>query len=65
MAPRVEHDLHRRRRSRNLGLLVVLLALVALIIGMTMVRVSQGNMMKGFDHRMGDLPPPVVQEGQR
>ena len=60
--PRVEHDLHRRRRSRNLGLLFALLALVVLILGMTMARVGQDGAVKGFDHQFQDLPPPVTQE---
>ncbi|KAA2311528.1 cytochrome C oxidase assembly protein [Pseudooceanicola sediminis] len=38
-----EHDLHRRRLSRNLGLGGVLLALVFLIFGMTFVKVTAQN----------------------
>lgn len=53
MAIRVEHELHFRRRSRNMGLLVVLLAFVALVFGMTMVKLTRtGNpsAFEGFDH---------------
>ena len=35
-----EHDLHKRRFSRNLGLGLVLVAFVALIFGLTMVKVT-------------------------
>lgn len=35
-----EHDLHRRRFSRNLGLGLVLAAFVGLIFGLTMVKVK-------------------------
>ena len=44
MALSRQHDLHKRRFSRNLGLGLVLAALVALIFGLTMVKVST----KGF-----------------
>jgi len=56
MAPRVEHELHHRRRSRNLGLLAVLLALVVLILGMTVAKVREGSMMQGYDHNPDSLP---------
>ena len=41
MAIHVEHDLHERRRGRNHGLGLVLLAFVALIFGLTVVKVSR------------------------
>ena len=47
----VEHELHHRRRSRNLGLLAVLLAFVALVFGLSVVKITQGDMMQGYDHR--------------
>ncbi len=47
----VEHELHKRRRSRNLGLLAVLLAFVALVFGLSVVKITQGDMMQGYDHR--------------
>ncbi len=51
MLPQVEHELHKRRRSRNIGLLVVLLAFVALVFALSVVKVTQGDMMQGYDHR--------------
>ena len=50
-APRVEHEIHRRRWSRNLGLGLVLAAFVALVFGLTVVKVRQGDMMQAFDHQ--------------
>lgn len=41
MAIHVEHELHARRRGRNHGLGLVLLAFVALIFGLTVVKVSR------------------------
>ena len=51
MALRTEHELHTRRKSRNIGLLVVLLAFVALVFGLSVVKITQGDMMEGYDHR--------------
>jgi len=65
MLPQVEHELHKRRRSRNIGLLVVLLGFVALVFGLSVVKITQGDMMQGFDHRPRasmlprDPSPPV------
>ncbi|MEM7076215.1 MAG: cytochrome C oxidase assembly protein [Pseudomonadota bacterium] len=43
MALSRQHELHRRRQSRNLGLGIVLVAFVALIFGLTMVKVSSDD----------------------
>ena len=71
-APHVEHELHRRRWSRNLGLGVVLAALVALVFGLTVVKVQQGDLMQAFDHQprasmlpQEDAPASSPQEGAR
>ncbi|WP_397542422.1 hypothetical protein [Roseovarius salis] len=40
MALSRQHDLHKRRFSRNLGLGVILAGFVALIFGLTVVKVS-------------------------
>lgn len=37
---RKDHELHRRRRSRNVGLLVVLLALVGLLFWVTIAKMG-------------------------
>jgi ABC-type transporter Mla subunit MlaD len=36
----VEHELHHRRRGRNVGLFVVLAAFVALVFALTIVKVT-------------------------
>ena len=38
-----QHDLHKRRFSRNLGLGLVLAAFVALVFGLTVVKVSNDD----------------------
>lgn len=58
MAPRVEHELHRRRSGRNLGLLAVLLGFVALVFALSVAKIQQGDLMQAFDHqpRVSALP---------
>ena len=41
--PRVEHELHGRRKSRNVGLGLVLGAFVLLVMGMTYVKLTAQN----------------------
>lgn len=41
MAIQKDHDLHLRRRGRNLGLGLVLCAFVALIFGLSVVKMSK------------------------
>ncbi|GHG16328.1 MULTISPECIES: cytochrome d ubiquinol oxidase subunit II [Paracoccus] len=58
MALNTEHELHKRRRSRNVGLGLVLVAFVALVFGLTVVKVQQGDLMEAYDHqpRVSVLP---------
>lgn len=51
MALRTEHPIHGRRRSRNIGLGIVLVGFVALVFALTVVKVRQGGLMEGFDHQ--------------
>jgi hypothetical protein len=48
----VEHEIHRRRFSRNLGLALVLAGFVAIVFLLTVVKVTRGDPMQGFDHVM-------------
>ncbi|MGM0585756.1 MAG: hypothetical protein ACQEUZ_14025 [Pseudomonadota bacterium] len=48
MIPRQEHELHRRRRARNLALGGALLAFVLLVFAVTMVKLANGHMIQGF-----------------
>lgn len=68
MALRPEHEIHSRRRSRNVGLGIVLIGFVALVFALTVVKVQQGDMMEAFDHQprvsLTPLPEPAVEGGQ-
>ena len=58
MALNTVHEIHKRRRSRNVGLGLVLVAFVALVFGLTVVKVQQGDLMEAYDHqpRVSELP---------
>ncbi len=56
MALKVEHELHRRRMGRNVGLGLVLLAFVALVFGLTLVKTKRGDFA---------MQPPAQQEQSR
>jgi hypothetical protein len=38
-----QHELHKRRRGRNIGVGVVLAAFITIIFGLTVVKVSLGD----------------------
>lgn len=50
MAPRVEHEIHQRRFSRNLGVGLALVGFAAVVFGLTVVKVQRGDNMEAFDH---------------
>ena len=45
-----EHEIHRRRFSRNLGLGLTLVAFICLVFALTVVKVTRGEPMQAFDH---------------
>lgn len=62
MTFRPEHELHRRRFGRNLGVGVTLGAFVLLVVALTMAKITTGDSMEGFDHApRGSVLPPVSQ----
>ena len=66
MAFRPEHELHKRRFGRNLGLGLTLAAFVVLVFALTVVKVKRGDPMQGFDHtvRPEMTPLPPAEAGQ-
>lgn len=47
---RTTHELHRRRFSRNLGVGLTLAFFVAIVFGLTVVKMTRGDPMQAFDH---------------
>jgi len=50
------HEIYGRRRSRNLGLGVVLAAFVLIVFAVTVVKLSEGADMRSPDN-FGEQPP--------
>ncbi|WP_378942247.1 hypothetical protein [Paracoccus sp. R86501] len=63
MPIQAEHEIHERRRSRNIGLGLVLLCFVALVFGLTVVKVRQGGLIEGYDHQPRVSLTPLDAEG--
>ena len=49
MAFKPEHEMHRRRFSRNVGVGIALGCFVALVFALTVVKVKNGDMMHAND----------------
>jgi hypothetical protein len=47
------HELHNRRSGRNIGLGLVLIAFVAIIFGLTVVKVTGGNVSAAISGTTG------------
>ena len=53
MALKVEHEIHHRRKSRNIGVGLVLGGFIAIVFGLTVVKVLQlgeASAFERFDH---------------
>ncbi|RRH76985.1 hypothetical protein EG244_04435 [Falsigemmobacter faecalis] len=46
-----EHELHKRRFSRNMGLGLVLAGFVALVFGLTVVKVTTGELQETYSQQ--------------
>jgi len=58
---RVEHDLHRRRQSRNFGIALVLVGFIVVVFGLTVVKVRTLGAVQGFDHV---VRPELMEQSQ-
>ncbi len=47
---KVTHELHDRRKSRNVGVGVTLVGFIAIVFALTVVKVTRGDPMQAFDH---------------
>ena len=74
MAIARDHELHRRRLGRNVGVAGVLVALIAVVFALSVVKITSGEPTERFDHvarpqlelehyrqgqDAGTLPPPA------
>ncbi len=60
MAITREHELHKRRLGRNIGVSVVLLAFIFLVFGLTIAKVQRGGSVEAFDHTYRPGIDPAV-----
>lgn len=59
------HEIFARRRSRNLGLGLVLGAFVLIVFAVTVVKLTEGNPMQGFDHTLRPaMQPALLSDGE-
>jgi hypothetical protein len=61
MAIRATHEIHDRRKSRNVGVAVVLVGFIAIVFGLTVVKVRTIGAVQGFDHV---VRPELVETAQ-
>ena len=59
MEIKATHDLHKRRFSRNLGVGLLLVGMVAIVFGLTVVKVKRSDALQGFDHVVRPEMVPV------
>ena len=59
MEIKATQDLHKRRFSRNLGVGLLLVGMVAIVFGLTVVKVKRGDALQGFDHVVRPEMVPV------
>jgi|LLEQ01.1.fsa_nt_gi hypothetical protein len=64
MAITKDHELHTRRFGRNLGLGLVLVAFVALVFGLTVVKVTRGGSLEASDHSFRASVLPADEPGR-
>jgi hypothetical protein len=56
------HEIYGRRRSRNLGLGLSLAAFVLVVFAVTIVKLTAGHPMQGFDHSFRPHMLPAVED---
>jgi hypothetical protein len=56
-----DHDLHRRRLSMNVGVSLALGAFAALMFGITIVKIANGDLMEAYDHQPRASVLPITE----
>lgn len=55
-----EHEIHRRRFGRNLGVALTLAAFIVLVFALTIAKVSGGGSIEAFDHTYRPALDPAI-----
>ncbi|MBL4929975.1 cytochrome C oxidase assembly protein [Fuscibacter oryzae] len=64
MSFRPEHEIHRRRLGRNIGVGVLLGAFVVLMFALSIVKVTQGDLMHGNGKAQAGTALPQTEASQ-
>ena len=56
-----EHEIYRRRLSRNVGVGLTLLAFIGIMFALTVVKVNRGDPMQAYDHVIRPELQPLEQ----
>ena len=62
MAIQVEHEIHTRRRGRNVGVGLLLAGFIAIVFGLTVVKVLQLGDLRSFETFDHVVRPQLVPE---
>ena len=65
MAIQVEHEIHKRRRGRNMGVGLLLLAFIGIVFGLTVVKVLQLGDLRKFETFDHVVRPQIVDEASK
>lgn len=65
MAITRDHELHKRRLGRNVGVSLALLAFIVLVFGLTIAKVQGGGTVQAFDHTYRPAIDPAVMPAAR
>ncbi|MGJ8612117.1 MAG: hypothetical protein ACSHWY_13530 [Octadecabacter sp.] len=69
MAINVEHELHQRRKGRNMGVGLLLLGMIGIVFGLTVVKVlglTDITQLERFDHvARPQLEPGALEAAER
>ena len=50
MAIKATHEIHERRKSRNVGVGLTLVGFIAIVFGLPVVKVQNGFSIEAYDH---------------
>ncbi|MDG2341367.1 MAG: hypothetical protein P8L32_09260 [Paracoccaceae bacterium] len=59
MSFRKEHEIHKRRLGRNVGVGLVLGAFIVIVFGLTIAKVNNGGQVQGYDHSVEQTLVPA------
>ena len=62
MAIQVEHEIHSRRRGRNIGVGLLLAGFIAIVFGLTVVKVLQLGDLRSFETFDHVVRPQLIQQ---